>query len=129
MSAHQLHRMLGFTYRAAWFMAHLLRHAMKDDVMQLTGIVEVDEAYIGGPRRKREGRPGPNCGVKTPILALVERGGRVRAFGRSDIRVLEKDRDVADGPALVEIQPACRLVAQIMNVEIDFGQLGAALGR
>jgi transposase-like protein len=80
MSAHQLHRMLGITYRAAWFMAHRLRHAMKDDAMGLSGIVEVDETYVGGPRRRRVGRPGPNDAIKTPIMALVERGGRVRAF-------------------------------------------------
>src|SRR5687768_10479359 len=38
MSAHQLHRMLGVTYRSAWFMAHRLRHAMADDAMGLKGI-------------------------------------------------------------------------------------------
>jgi hypothetical protein len=80
MSAHQLHRMLGVTYRAAWFIGHRLRHAMKEGPMQLDGIVEVDETYIGGPRRRRRGRPGPNDGVKTPVMALVERGGRVRAM-------------------------------------------------
>lgn len=67
MSAHQLHRMLGITYRAVWFMAHRLRHAMKDDAMGLSGIVEVDETYVDGPRRSRAGRPGPNDPVKTPI--------------------------------------------------------------
>ena len=80
MSAHQLHRMLGVTYRAAWFIGHRLRHAMTQEPMQLDGIVEVDETYIGGPRRRRTGRPGPNDGVKTPVIALVERGGRVRAY-------------------------------------------------
>lgn len=80
MSAHQLHRLLGVTYRAAWFMGHRLREAMKQEPMQLTGIVEADETYIGAPRRRRVGRPGPNDGTKTPVLALVERGGRVRAF-------------------------------------------------
>jgi transposase-like protein len=82
MSAHQLHRMLGVTYRAAWFMAHRLRHAMRDDVMQLDGIVEVDETYVGGPRKRKPGRPAPDDKVKTPVIALVERGGRgrVRAF-------------------------------------------------
>jgi transposase-like protein len=80
MSAHQLHRMLGAIYLAAWFVAHRLRHAMKDDVMQLDGIVEVDETYVGGPRRNRVGgRPKPHDSVKTPVIALVERGGRVRA--------------------------------------------------
>ncbi|MGE4056524.1 MAG: IS1595 family transposase [Vicinamibacterales bacterium] len=82
MSAHQLHRLLGVTYRAAWFMAHRLRHAMKQDAMQLDGIVEVDETYVGGPRKPRmgTGRPKPNDPTKTPVIALVERGGRVRAF-------------------------------------------------
>src|SRR6476646_2075233 len=57
MSAHQLHRMLDVTYRAAWFMAHRLRHAMKDDAMKLDGIVEVDETYVGGPSKRKPGRP------------------------------------------------------------------------
>ena len=43
ISAHQLHRMLGITYRAAWFMAHRLRYAMDKGLMlPLSGIVEVD---------------------------------------------------------------------------------------
>ncbi len=80
MSSHQLHRILGVTYRAAWFMAHRLRTAMKDDVMQLDGIVEVDETYVGGPRKRKPGRPPADDAVKTPVMALVERGGRVRAM-------------------------------------------------
>lgn len=80
MSAHQLHRMLGVTYRAAWFMAHRLRHAMKEGPMQLDGIVEVDETYVGGPRRRKPGRPAPGDREKTPVMALVERGGRVRVM-------------------------------------------------
>jgi hypothetical protein len=53
MSAHQLHRMLGVTYKTAWFMAHRIREAMKDDVKSsgpLGGegkIVEADETYFG----------------------------------------------------------------------------------
>ena len=50
MSAHQLHRMLGVGYKSAWFMVHRLRYAATQDPLaaQLTGIVEVDETYIGG---------------------------------------------------------------------------------
>lgn len=82
MSAHQLHRMLGVTYRAAWFMAHRLRLAMSEGPMQLDGIVEVDETYVGGSRRRKPGRPAPNDREKTPVIALVERGrgGRVRTM-------------------------------------------------
>lgn len=80
MSAHQLHRMLGVTYRAAWFMGHRLREAMREEPMALDGIVEVDETYIGGPRKRKPGRPPAGDAQKTPVMALVERGGRVRAM-------------------------------------------------
>src|SRR5256714_844441 len=71
MSAHQLHRLLGVTYRAAWFMAHRLRHAMTQEPMQLTGTVEIDETYIG-PRRRRVGYKA-NWHGKTPVIDMVER--------------------------------------------------------
>ncbi|HZS11115.1 MAG TPA: IS1595 family transposase [Nitrospirales bacterium] len=80
MSAHQLHRMLGVTYRAAWFMAHRLRHAAAQDHGLFSGVVEMDETYVGGKRRNtRRGRPGPDS-HKVPVVALVERGGKVTAF-------------------------------------------------
>lgn len=80
MSAHQLHRMLGVTYKSAWFMAHRLRYAMTQPplVEKLRGIVEADETYIGG--RVKAGKKGFNRSNKTAVVALVERGGRVRAF-------------------------------------------------
>lgn len=48
MSAHQIHRMIGVTYKSAWFMVHRIRHAMSSGNTQLSGIVETDETYIGG---------------------------------------------------------------------------------
>lgn len=98
MSAHQFHRMLGITYRAAWFMAHRLRHAMADGGLLLDGTVEVDETYVGGKRRKgrygyegRGGRPAPHDKVKTPVMVLVERQGRAVSFPveRVDGRTLQ----------------------------------------
>lgn len=91
MSAHQLHRMLGMTYRSAWFMAHRLRHAASVDgtMFKLSGLVEADETYVGGKRRMGNrkdgrtlltGRPGPQDKTKTPVVALVERKGRALAF-------------------------------------------------
>jgi transposase-like protein len=60
MSAHQLHRMLKVTYRSAWFMAHRIRYTMRQEPLssKLTGVIEVDETYVGGklrvgPYRKR----------------------------------------------------------------------------
>jgi len=84
MSAHQFHRMLGITYKSAWFMAHRLRYAMSTEPLAglMAGVVEVDETYIGARNKRgtKRGRPGPDS-HKTPVVALVERGsGRVRAF-------------------------------------------------
>jgi transposase-like protein len=79
VSAHQLHRMLKVTYKSAWFMAHRIRYAMTHGPFRekLSGIVEVDEVYIGG---KNKGRRGIGYDNKVPVLSLVQRGGKVRSF-------------------------------------------------
>ena len=80
MSAHQVHRMLGVTYKTAWFMMHRIREAMKDDGSPLGGpgmTVESDEAFVGGFKKKRlSGKVAP----KKKVLTLVERDGRARSF-------------------------------------------------
>jgi transposase-like protein len=94
VSAHQLHRTLGITYRSAWFMAHRVRECMRTGGLAPMGgdgmIVEADETYYGPvetPRPRSRGRiPKPTKGGKSgpsnkrPIVALVERGGNVRTF-------------------------------------------------
>ncbi len=82
MSAHQLHRMLGVTYKSAWFMAHRLRYAMTQEPLKskLAGIVEADETYIGGRERATGRRGRPKGSKKVGVVALVERGGKIRAF-------------------------------------------------
>jgi transposase-like protein len=76
MSAHQLHRMIGVTYKTAWFMFHRIREAMKEPefTSMMGGIVEADETYIGG-RRKHSSR-GRGTKNKMAVMALVERDGR-----------------------------------------------------
>lgn len=84
-SSHQMARNLGVTQKTAWFIGHRIRHAMEisPDAPMLGGpgkIVEVDETYVGGRRRgSKGGRPSANDPQKTPVVALVERNGRVRA--------------------------------------------------
>lgn len=88
MSAHQLHRMLGITYKSAWFMAHRIREAMGDEpgtAGPLGGegkIVEADETYFGNKETitKRTKRGKAAHGSKRSVVALVERGGSVRSF-------------------------------------------------
>ncbi len=86
-SSHQLHRMLGVTYKTAWFMAHRIRAAMRDANPEPMGgggkAVEADETYFGGRKRRSMRRPdGKQYGLgdKMKIVALVERGGRARSF-------------------------------------------------
>jgi len=83
ISALQLQRNLGLgSYQTAWFMAHRIRHAMLQEPLAslLTGTVEVDETYVGGKPRKGTGPHKRGRGTrKTPVVALVERGGRVRS--------------------------------------------------
>jgi transposase-like protein len=79
ISAHQLHRSLGLSYKAAWFMAHRLRHAMSAGIFagKLTGTVEVDETYVGG---RTVGTGHGFKGNKTPVVTIVERGGDKRSM-------------------------------------------------
>jgi transposase-like protein len=60
ISAHQIHRMLGVTYKTAWFMMHRIREAMKQDGGPLGGagsIVEADETYIGKDKNALSAAP------------------------------------------------------------------------
>lgn len=81
MSAHQLHRMLGVTYKSAWFMAHRIRYAMSQKPTdKLSGIVEVDETYVGGYQKGKPGRRFGKRTNKSAVVSLVERNGEVRSF-------------------------------------------------
>lgn len=92
ISSHQLSRMLGLTYKSAWFLSHRIREAMSNAApLPLGGdgkVIEADEAYKGKkeiptPSPQRKGRPYIKSGKqaqKRPIFALVERDGAARAF-------------------------------------------------
>ena len=88
VSAHQLHRSLGVTYKTAWFMAHRIREAMTETGCAPMGgegrTVECDETVIGGKERnKRLSKRNPkNIGAvgKQVAFTLVERNGRARSF-------------------------------------------------
>jgi transposase-like protein len=82
MSAHQLHRMLGVTYKSAWFMAHRIRYMMSQPSYKtkLRGVIEADETYVGGKRKGHpRGRPGPES-HKQAVFSVVQRNGDVRSF-------------------------------------------------
>jgi transposase-like protein len=79
VSALEIHRQTGLSYKSALFMLHRIRFAMSDSVIgPLGGEVEVDETYVGGkPRYKGVSKRGRGT-KKQCVLAMVERGGRVK---------------------------------------------------
>jgi transposase len=82
ISAKQLERELGVTYKTAWRMMNLIRNQLmtQGDVDRMTGEVEVDETYVGGKPREYPKRSAEwHRQRKATVLGMVERGGRVRA--------------------------------------------------
>lgn len=92
VSALQIQRQTGLSYKSALFMMHRIRYAMTplDEPAKLMGIVEADETYVGGRVRPRSlaerkadrtglGRLPTRNNDKVPVMALVQRGGDVRA--------------------------------------------------
>ena len=93
ISAKQLERELGVTYKCAWRMANQIRnHLMTQDGEPLEGDVETDETYVGGVARKKSGfTKSQQMERKAIVWGAVERGGKVHAevipfSGAGDIR-------------------------------------------
>lgn len=85
ISSHQVHRMLGVTYKTAWFMTHRIREAMSEGGSPLGGgggTVEVDETFWGGLGKKKatQGKKGRGYAHKMKVFTLLEREGKTRSF-------------------------------------------------
>lgn len=92
ISAQGLQRVLGFgSYETAWAWMHKLRRAMvRPDRELLSGIVELDETYVGG---RSKGRPGGSS-MKIPVLIAVERAETGKALGRVRLEVADVSRSL-----------------------------------
>ena len=84
ISAKQIQRETGVTYKTAWRMFHQIRALLAEDT-KLGNSVEVDETYFGGKRKYGTGRPMRGDKKKTPIVGLVERKGQIVAKTTSDV--------------------------------------------
>jgi len=124
VSALQISRECEITPKSALFLLHRIRKAMETgpDAPKLSGIVEADETYIGGKPRNRLGR-NPKTGkrytgrgtTKTPVFAVVQRGG--------DVRLSRLDRITA--PNLI---PAILAAVDRKNTTVMTDELGAYNG-
>lgn len=77
ISSYEVARTIGITQKSAWFMLHRLREGMQDESIKLFGVVEADEAYVGGAPKNRHLSAGKHKKEKTPVFGIVERNGRV----------------------------------------------------
>jgi transposase len=83
ISAKQLQRELGVTYKTAWRIFYQIRSLLNEHCEPLDGTVEVDETYIGA---RKPGKRGRGAGGKAPIFGMVERKGDVKAIVTNNLK-------------------------------------------
>jgi len=141
ISAMQIHRDIGVTYKTAWYSAMRVRCAMLDWGEKLEGIVEMDEAYIGGkPRKRNNGKSGDNTAdlsnvftkddkrikrgrgtKKVPIVGIVERKGSViakvmgRLTSKELLDMLKKTVRIEDSSLMTDDYPAYKKMDEIIE--------------
>jgi transposase-like protein len=90
MSAHQLHRTLGMSYKTSWYLCHRIRSAMASaEKNMLYGTVEMDETFVGGRQKSKSGHAGRipySESNKTPVIGIKQRGGELRFFKAEDVK-------------------------------------------
>lgn len=126
MSAKQIERMLGVTYKTAWFMCHRIREAMTSAPAKMlggaggSGVVEADETYWGKTTEKRK------TGVRgilpmMKIVSLVERDGEKRSFHVANVTASTL------APVLkAQIAPTARLMTDEATVYTTLGKAFAS---
>jgi len=86
ISAKQIQRETGVTYKTAWRMFKQIRSLLGEDIQLEGSLVEMDETYFGGTRKYGAGRKLRGDTKKTPIVGMAERKGRVIALVAPDIK-------------------------------------------
>ena len=123
ISAHQLHRMLGVTYKSAWFMAHRIREAMRTGGLAPNmggqgGIVEADETFFGKLRGEPKGKAYHH---KMKVLTLVDRD-----TGQARSAVIENVKASTIAPIVIRnLAREARLVTDEASYYIGVGEMQA----
>lgn len=132
VSALQIKRQTGLSYKSALFLMHRIRWAMAETPSgPLSGIVEVDETYVGGKPRAKElksisaagwrsfkkGRRPDFMRRKAPVVALVERGGRVRVIAPTHVSAANLRQVIQ-----ANVHPSAHLMTDELNPYKKIGQ-------
>ena len=128
VSALQIQRETGLSYKSALFLMHRIRWAMTptNDGGPLEGTVEVDETYMGGRVRHRNRKAGEPFvkgshqamgGNKVPVVAMVERGGRVRARVVPDVSARNLRQMIRE-----HVSPSARLMTDESSLYPSLGK-------
>jgi transposase-like protein len=80
ISANQIKRMLGISYKTAWYLCHRIRKAMEESEHKLKGTVEIDEMYIGGHTKNAD-----KWKKHAPVVGIRERGGHLHFISASNL--------------------------------------------
>lgn len=128
ISAKQIERMIGVTYKTAWFMCHRVREAMREEIVgQLGGagkVVEADETYYSrednSSKKRRPLKPGVALVEANKIVSLVERGGKVRSFHVTDVtgpnlKGILEDQINRDSHLMTDSSPRYNVVKRAPN--------------
>lgn len=83
ISAKQIQRETGVTYKTAWRMCHQIRKLLNENISQMSGQIEADETYVGG---KRHGKRGRGAAGKTIVGGLAQRKGKLAAIKIPNVR-------------------------------------------
>ncbi|MBO6622159.1 MAG: IS1595 family transposase [Balneola sp.] len=127
VSAKQIQREIGVTYKTAWRMCHLIRKCLEGDFELFEGVVEVDETYVGGKARRVKRNPTSKYTrtkagrgtKKMPVVGMVERDGRVRAFVTPDVQ-----RDTVFPLIENNVQKGTTVYTDEYNIYHSLGSLG-----
>ena len=127
VSAKELERSLGVTYKCAYRIGHQIRKIMKDNAFTLFGEIEADETAVGG---KRPGKPGRGAAGKTIVFGALQRKGKLNAAVVPDVKAVTllphfRDNIAKGSRVMTDELRSYQKIARVLDLNHDTVQHGA----